>query len=108
MKTFHIITFYILQMLKKGFSSISARKRFYIASRLGAMFFDYLGENLPNITIFRYTNPPKEGKNIHYNTNIFKKGENLYKTLLDLTVCKNAYKFIPSIGSGFSNICKEI
>ena len=43
MKTSHIITFYILQILKKGFSSISARKRFYSASRLGSMFFHYLG-----------------------------------------------------------------
>jgi len=72
------------------------------------MFFDYLGENLPNTTIFRYTNPPKDGKNIHYNTSVFKKGENLYKTLLDLTVCKKSHRFIPSVGSGFSNICKEI
>ena len=43
MKTSHIITFYILQILKKGFSSISAKKRFYIASRIGELFYNYLG-----------------------------------------------------------------
>ena len=95
-----------LREIKEAINKTGIRN-VYVATD-SPMFFDYLGENLPNITIFRYTNPPKEGKNIHYNTNIFKKGENLYKTLLDLTVCKNAYKFIPSIGSGFSNICKEI
>ena len=43
MKTSHIITFYILQILKKGLSSISTRKRFYFASRLGKIFYHYLG-----------------------------------------------------------------
>ena len=43
MKTSHIITFYVLQSLKKGFSSISARKRFYIASRIGEILYHYLG-----------------------------------------------------------------
>ena len=43
MKTSHIITFYTLHILKKGLSSISARKRFYIASRIGEIFYSYLG-----------------------------------------------------------------
>ena len=43
MKTSHIITFYALQILRKGFSSLSARKRFYIASRIGEIFYNYLG-----------------------------------------------------------------
>ena len=43
MKTSHIITFYILQIFKKGFSSISAEKRFYIASKIGKLFYHYLG-----------------------------------------------------------------
>ncbi len=62
MKTSHIITFYILQILKKGLSSISARKRFYIASRIGELFYNYLGTRkeqarsnikkaFPNLTI---------------------------------------------------------
>ena len=42
MNAFHIITFYILQIFKKGFSSMSAKKRFYISSRLGAIFYYYL------------------------------------------------------------------
>ena len=42
MNAFHIITFYILQVFKKGFSIMSARKRFYISSRLGAVFYYYL------------------------------------------------------------------
>ena len=42
MKTSHIVTFYTLQILKKGFSSISPRKRFYIASRIGEIFHHYL------------------------------------------------------------------
>ena len=43
MKTSHIITFYALQILRKGFSSLSARKRFYVASRIGEIFYNYLG-----------------------------------------------------------------
>ena len=43
MKTSHIITFYILQILKRVFSNISARKRFYIASRIGKILFNFLG-----------------------------------------------------------------
>ena len=42
MNAFHIITFYILQVFKKGFSIMSAKKRFYISSRLGAVFYYYL------------------------------------------------------------------
>ena len=72
------------------------------------MFFDYLTENLKDATIFRYTNPPTDGKNIHYNSSVFKKGENFYKTILDLYTCKKSKYFIPSIGSGFSTICREI
>ena len=41
MKTSHIITVYLLQILKKCFSNINARKRFYIASRLGSIFYNY-------------------------------------------------------------------
>ena len=40
------------------------------------MFFDYLSQNLKNVSIFRYTNPPTEGKNIHYNSKTYQKGEN--------------------------------
>ena len=72
------------------------------------MFFDYLNENLKDATIFRYTNPPAGGKNIHYNNKDFKKGENFYKTILDLYTCKNAKFFIPSVGSGFSSMYYEI
>ena len=71
------------------------------------MFFNYLGNNLDNIIIFRYTNPPEDGINIHYNKDIFKKGENFYKTMLDLYTCKKSNKFIPSIGSGFSIMVNE-
>lgn len=71
------------------------------------MFFNYLGNNLDNIIIFRYTNPPEGGINIHYNKDIFKKGENFYKTMLDLYMCKKSNKFIPSIGSGFSIMVNE-
>tara|TARA_B110000858_G_scaffold192819_1_gene244190 strand:+ start:12984 stop:14468 length:1485 start_codon:yes stop_codon:yes gene_type:complete len=71
------------------------------------MFFDFLNENLKDTTIFRYTNPPVGGKNIHYNSTVFKKGENLYKTILDLYTCKNASRFIPSKGSGFSSMVNE-
>ena len=42
MNAFHIITFYILQVFKKGFSIMSAKKRFHISSRLGAVFYYYL------------------------------------------------------------------
>ena len=38
----HIITSYFLQILKKYFSSISARERFYISSRLGSLLYEYL------------------------------------------------------------------
>ena len=71
-------------------------------------FYDYICTNTEDLTIFRYTNPPSDGINIHYNTKMFKKGENLYKTLLDLYVCKKAKFFIPSVGSGFSTLVKEI
>ena len=43
MRVSHIITSYLLQILKKGFLSISARKRFYISSRLGSIFYNYFG-----------------------------------------------------------------
>ena len=43
MRVSHIITSYLLQILKKGFSNISARKRFYISSRLGSIFYNYFG-----------------------------------------------------------------
>ena len=72
------------------------------------MFFDYLNEKLKDATIFRYTNPPIDGKNIHYNSSVFKKGENFYKTILDLYTCKKAKLFIPSIGSGFSLLVREL
>ena len=42
MRTSHIITSYFLQILKKYFSSISAKKRFYISSRLGSLLYEYL------------------------------------------------------------------
>ena len=70
-------------------------------------FFDYLVKQLDSkTTVFRYTNPPTKGINIHYN-NHFKQGENLYKTLLDIYTCKNAHTFIPSITSGFSKLVYE-
>lgn len=70
-------------------------------------FFNFLCEKEKSLTFFRYTSPPETGKNIHYNTSDFKKGENLYKTLLDIFTCKRSQHFIPSIGSGFSNITRE-
>ena len=70
-------------------------------------FFDYLVKQLDSkTTVFRYTNPPTKGINIHYNSD-FKQGENLYKTLLDIYTCKNAHTFIPSITSGFSKLVYE-
>ena len=42
MKTSHIITSYSLQILKKYFSTISAKQRFYISSRIGSLLYDYL------------------------------------------------------------------
>lgn len=68
-----------------------------------SIFFHYLSIKLKNVVLFRYTSPPEHGINIHYNSN-FEKGENLYKTLLDIYTCKNAHTFIQSIGSGFSNL----
>lgn len=67
------------------------------------MFFNYLGNNLQDAVIFRFTNPPDKGINIHYNNTDFVKGENFYKTILDMYMCKRAAHFIPSLGSGFSN-----
>lgn len=71
-------------------------------------FYDYICNNTENLTVFRYTNPPPDGLNIHYNTKNFKKGENLFKTILDLYICKKAKYFIPSVGSGFSTLVNEI
>ena len=72
-------------------------------------FFKFLEDELDkSIFIFRYTSPPKEGKNIHYNTTTFTKGENLYKTVLDIYTCRKATHFIPSINSGFSKLVKEL
>ena len=42
MRASHIITSYFLQILKKCFSNIGSRKRFYISSRLGSLFYRYL------------------------------------------------------------------
>ena len=42
MRTSHIITSYFLQILKKCFSNIGARERFYISSRVGSIFYNYL------------------------------------------------------------------
>ena len=42
MRVSHIITSYFLQILKKYFSSISAKERFYISSRLGSLLYEYL------------------------------------------------------------------
>ena len=42
MRASHIITSYFLQFLKKYFSNIGARERFYISSRLGSLFYEYL------------------------------------------------------------------
>ena len=42
MKNSHIITSYFLQILKKYFSSIGAKERFYISSRLGSLLYEYL------------------------------------------------------------------
>ena len=42
MRVSHIITSYFLQILKKYFSSIGAKERFYISSRLGSLLYEYL------------------------------------------------------------------
>ena len=42
MRASHIITSYFLQILKKYFSIIGARERFYISSRIGSIFYYYL------------------------------------------------------------------
>lgn len=70
-------------------------------------FYDYLCKKTENLTIFRYTNPPSKGFNIHYNTRDFKRGENIYKTILDMTICIKAKFFVPSNGSGLSTLVKE-
>ena len=46
-------------------------------------FFDEICNNIKNINVFRYTCPPKKGFQIHYKKKDFKKGENLYKAILD-------------------------
>lgn len=88
----------IKQIIKK-----SGIKNIFIATD-SPMFFNYLKDNLFDAIIFRYTNPPEHGLNIHYNKNVFTKGENFYKTMLDIYMCKRASYFIPSIGSNFSDI----
>ena len=70
-------------------------------------FYDYLCKSIDDLIIFRYTNPPSNGFNVHYNTKDFKRGENIYKTVLDLTICIKAKYFVPSIGSGLSTLVKE-
>ena len=42
MRASHIITFYFLQILKKYFSNIGAKERFYISSRLGSLLYGNL------------------------------------------------------------------
>ena len=42
MRVSHIITSYFLQILKKYFSSIGAKERFYISSRLGSLLYESL------------------------------------------------------------------
>lgn len=81
-------------------------KNVFVASD-NPKFFDYLCEQEKNLTFFRYTSPPIRGNNIHFNNTDFVKGENLYKTVLDMFTCKKSKQFIPSIGSGFSNIARE-
>jgi hypothetical protein len=71
-------------------------------------FFTFLSDKAQNLTFIRYTSPPEVGINIHYNTTDFKKGENLYKTLLDIYTCKNSKIFIPSVGSGFSSMVNQL
>lgn len=71
-------------------------------------FFDFLGKRAPQLTFLRYTSPPKQGRNIHYNNKDFTKGENLYKTILDLYCLKNAKIFIPSRESGLSVLVNEV
>jgi tetratricopeptide (TPR) repeat protein len=85
----------------------SGIKNIFVATD-SPMFFNYLKDKLSDVTIFRYTNPPEHGLNIHYNKDVFTKGENFYKTMLDVYMCKNASHFIPSDKSGFSNIVKEV
>jgi len=42
MKTSHIITSYFLHISKKYLSNLNPKKRFYISSRLGSIFYNYL------------------------------------------------------------------
>ena len=42
MKISHITTSYFLRISKKIFSNLNSRKRFYISSRLGSIFYNYL------------------------------------------------------------------
>lgn len=71
-------------------------------------FFDQVYDSIKNINVFRYTSPPKDGRQIHYNKKDFKKGENLYKAILDVLMCKKATHFIPSKNSGFSTMVREL
>jgi hypothetical protein len=71
-------------------------------------FFDEICDKIKNINVFRYICPPKNGFQIHYNKKDFKKGENLYKAVLDMLICKKATHFIPSKNSGFSTMVHDL
>ena len=71
-------------------------------------FFNIIYEKIKNINLFRYTNPPLAGRQIHYNKKDFKPGENLYKAILDMYTCKKATYFIPSLNSGFSDMVRDL
>ena len=71
-------------------------------------FFDEICNKIKNANVFRYTSPPKKGFQIHYNKKDFQKGENLYKAVLDMLICKKATHFIPSKNSGFSTMVRQL
>ena len=93
MKTSHVITSYLLRILKKCFSNLSSRKRFYISSRFGSIFYSYL-----------HVRKKQARKNIkkafpHLNSNQIEKIlKNTY-----LNFCHNFIEFV-SLPNSYKNI----
>jgi hypothetical protein len=74
-------------------------------------FFDFIFDSISDsisdsIFLMRYSFPPSGAKNIHFDVNNgFKKGENLYKALVDIYWCQSnrCKQFIGCINSSFTN-----
>ena len=69
-------------------------------------FFDYVFESLPKICLMRYSFPPSGWKNVHSDANNgYVKGENLFKSLVDIYWCQSVRckQFIGCKNSSFTN-----